>query len=169
MAGLTAAILAGGAIGAPVVFAADKTNGLLQRHDLGILTADAPAASSTGSPVRSSPADDAASPVGPSSTSPVRTSSTGTRSCTATYRNDGYQGGIIVRAGSVPITGWEVSWPLANGQQVTMGRNAKISTRGDTAVARNDSDNGALAAGNSTTFEISGGPGGDSVLTCTAF
>jgi hypothetical protein len=44
--------------------------------------------------------------------------------CTATYRvtsqwQGGFQAEVAVRAGSVPLTGWTVTWTYANGQVVS--------------------------------------------------
>ncbi|MDI5944020.1 cellulose binding domain-containing protein, partial [Micromonospora sp. DH15] len=81
----------------------------------------------------------------------------------------GFQGEVKVTAGGTAISGWRVSWTLAGGQTITQiwgGRNAPA---GSTQNVSNETWNGSLAAGTSTTFGFlaSGSPNTPS-LTCTS-
>jgi hypothetical protein len=59
---------------------------------------------------------------------------------------------VTVTAGTGGLTGWRVSWTFANGQAITQiwgGRNAPSGT---TQNVSNETWNGNLGAGASTTF-----------------
>jgi mannan endo-1,4-beta-mannosidase len=76
-----------------------------------------------------------------------------------------------VTAGSVPITGWTVTWTWPDGQRFTNTWNATISGAGDSVTARNMSYNGSLAAGASTTWGFTAARGSTNTapaVTCTA-
>ncbi len=97
--------------------------------------------------------------------------------CSATYKitsswTGGFQGEIQVTAGSSAIHGWTVRWTYANGQTVTSGWGANLTTSGSTVSATNVTYNGALNAGGSTTFGFLGNATGSSnpipAVTCTA-
>ncbi|MEV5553358.1 cellulose binding domain-containing protein [Nonomuraea wenchangensis] len=78
--------------------------------------------------------------------------------CTATYRNagqwqGGFQGEVTVKnTGTAPMSGWTVRWTFANGQQVTQIWGGTLSASGPNVTVRNESWNGSLAPGASTTF-----------------
>ncbi|MEU7870428.1 cellulose binding domain-containing protein [Dactylosporangium sp. NPDC049140] len=55
-------------------------------------------------------------------------------------------------AGGKAITGGTARWTLAGGQSISQVWNGLLSTSGSTATVANESYNGALAAGASTTF-----------------
>jgi mannan endo-1,4-beta-mannosidase len=82
--------------------------------------------------------------------------------CTATYENYLWQSLaqfrpiIIVTAGTA-IKGWEVSWTFADGQTITSTfSGAELVQTGADVTATNDSSDGTLAAGASTSFTYTG-------------
>ncbi|MDY7090251.1 MAG: CotH kinase family protein [Actinomycetota bacterium] len=95
--------------------------------------------------------------------------------CSAAYTQigqwtGGFQGEVKVTAGASRINGWTVTLTFANGQRVSQGWNATLTTSGATVTARNESYNGALAPAASTTFGLLGswtGTNSPPTLTCT--
>ena len=111
----------------------------------------------SGSPSSAPPSSAPPSSAPPSSSPPPA----GGRSCTAAYRvagqwQGGFQGEVRVTAGSIPITGWTVTWTFADGQSVSQAWNATATTAGGTVTARNAGYNGSLGAGGGTTFGFIG-------------
>jgi hypothetical protein len=112
-------------------------------------------------------------PTTPPPTTPPPTTGAG---CTAAYTQagqwtGGFQGEVKVTAGSARINGWAVTMTFANGQQVSQGWNAVLSTSGAAVTARNDTHNGGLAAAATTTFGFLGswtGTNAPPTVTCTA-
>jgi endoglucanase len=107
-----------------------------------------PAAGSTPTPTPSTSTSTSASP------SPTPTS---TGACTAVYSTvnayqGGFQGQVVVTAGSSAITRWTASWTLAGGQAISQVWNGALTTSGSAVKVANLSYNGSLAAGASTTF-----------------
>ena len=107
-----------------------------------------PVAGSTSTPTPSTSTSTSASPT---PTSP----STGT--CTAVYSTvnayqGGFQGQVVVTAGSSAITRWTASWTLASGQAISQVWNGALTASGSAVKVANLSYNGSLAAGASTTF-----------------
>ncbi|GAA1564308.1 hypothetical protein GCM10009827_102380 [Dactylosporangium maewongense] len=101
----------------------------------------------------------------------------GGKTCTATYAivgqwPGGFQAEVKVTAGGSAISGWTVGWSYANGQTVTNGWSATITSSGAAVTARNVSYNGSVGAGASTSFGFLGTWNGTnavpSPLTCTA-
>ncbi|MFF5225050.1 cellulose binding domain-containing protein [Dactylosporangium sp. NPDC000521] len=94
------------------------------------------------------------------------------KGCTAVYSTvksweGGFQGEVTVKAGSSPITGWAVKWSLAGGQTVSQVWNGKLTTSGSNVAVANESYNGTVAAGASTTFGLLGtGTATTPTLTC---
>jgi CotH kinase protein/Cellulose binding domain/Chitobiase/beta-hexosaminidase C-terminal domain len=96
--------------------------------------------------------------------------------CTAAYTltgqwSGGFQAEVKVTAGPARIGGWTVTMTYADGQRVTQAWNAVLSTAGTTVTARNETYNGALGAGASTTFGLLGAAGSTNqppVVTCAA-
>ncbi|MFI5916844.1 cellulose binding domain-containing protein [Dactylosporangium sp. NPDC051541] len=111
----------------------------------------------------------------PTTTTPTTTTPTpGTSAgCSATYKTTnswagGFQGEVTVKAGSAAITGWTVQWTLAGGQSISQVWNGRLSTSGTTAAVNNETYNGALAAGASTTFGFTAvGSASSPSLTCS--
>lgn len=88
--------------------------------------------------------------------------------CTASYRvttsweHDGrawYQAEVVVTAGSAGVGGWATSWALPAGKDITAVWNAQLGTSGASVTAENVSYNGALKAGQTTTFGVQGSAG----------
>ncbi|MEU0559591.1 cellulase family glycosylhydrolase [Dactylosporangium sp. NPDC006015] len=101
----------------------------------------------------------------------------GGKTCTASYAivgqwPGGFQAEVRVTAGGSAISGWTVGWSYANGQTVTNGWSATITSSGAAVTARNVSYNGSVGAGASTSFGFLGTWNGTnavpSPLTCTA-
>jgi hypothetical protein len=63
---------------------------------------------------------------------------------------------VKVTAGSAAIRGWTVTLTLADGQRVSQVWNGLATTSGNQVTVRNESYNGALGAGASTTFGLVG-------------
>ncbi|GAA3732949.1 hypothetical protein GCM10022225_13820 [Plantactinospora mayteni] len=111
-------------------------------------------------------------PGTPPTTSPSASPPPG--SCAATYRiasqwQDGFQGEVAVTAGNGGLTGWRVSWTFTNGQTITQIWGGRNAPSGSTQNVSNETWNGNLAAGASTTFGFIGSwTGTNSVpsLTC---
>ena len=82
----------------------------------------------------------------------------------------GFQAEVRVTAGASPINGWTVTWTFSGGQSISQAWNAIVTTNGTTVTARNESYNGSLGSGASTTFGFlgSGSPGQAPTLSCTA-
>jgi hypothetical protein len=81
--------------------------------------------------------------------------------CTATYATTsqwggGFQGDVKVTAGSAPVRSWTVTLTFADGQKVSQVWNGILTTGGAQAIVRNESYNGALGTGASTTFGMIG-------------
>jgi mannan endo-1,4-beta-mannosidase len=75
-----------------------------------------------------------------------------------------------VTAGSSAPTSWTVTWTFANGQTVTSAYNANVAQSGANVTATNESYNGSLSAGASTSFDFQGSWSGTNavpVLSCT--
>lgn len=96
-------------------------------------------------------------------------------SCSATYSvtaqwSGGFQGQVLVTAGTAAIKGWTVDWTYSGAERITQTWNAAVTTDGSTVTARNATYNGNLAAGGSATFGFlgSGTAGTSPVLSCTA-
>lgn len=141
------------------------------------LTAAAPAAfAASAFTVR---ARDAAGNV--STASPARTVTTppgggGGGDCTATYLvtntwSGGFQGEVtVVSAGAAAIAGWRVTWTDPGGTVISSLWNGRWTVTDGANVVLNESYNGQLAPGSSTTFGFTGtGTGVTPVgLTCSA-
>ncbi|HLL65838.1 MAG TPA: PQQ-dependent sugar dehydrogenase [Micromonosporaceae bacterium] len=96
--------------------------------------------------------------------------------CAATYTlnsqwPDGFNASVTVTAGTTALTGWAVTWTFADGQSVSNAWSSTVATDGANVTARNVAYNGALAAGQSTTFGFIGRWAGANTVptvTCTA-
>ncbi|GAA0552041.1 cellulose-binding domain-containing protein [Actinomadura livida] len=94
--------------------------------------------------------------------------------CSASYETTGswqggFQGEVTVRnTGTDPLTAWQVSWTFGGGQTVTQSWGAKVTREGTAVTAANESWNGSLAAGATTTFGFIGtGPAGSIDPDCS--
>lgn len=94
--------------------------------------------------------------------------------CSATFRAvnswpGGFQGEVTVRAGNAPISGWTVNWTWPGSQTITQLWGGVRSGSGASVTVRNESWNGSVAAGASTTFGFTGGGSSATpVPTCTS-
>ncbi|MEV0561684.1 cellulase family glycosylhydrolase [Dactylosporangium sp. NPDC050588] len=111
------------------------------------------------------------------SRSPSSSPPPGGKTCTAGYAivgqwPGGFQAEVRVTAGDSAISGWTVGWSYANGQTVTNGWSATITSSGAAVTARNVGYNGSVGAGATTSFGFLGTWNGTnavpSPLTCTA-
>jgi len=98
------------------------------------------------------------------------------KACTASHATDsswqgGFQATVTVKnTGSSAITGWKVTMTNPSGQTVGQVWNAGASTSGSVTTLTNDSHNGSLSPGGSTTFGYIGSASGSveaPTLTCT--
>jgi len=109
-----------------------------------------------------------------STSSSTSTTSGGTRSCTAAYSvtsswTGGFVANVNVTAGSAGTTSWKVALALPSGTALTSGWNANFTGSTGTVTATNASYNGALGAGQSTSFGFQGtGSGSGVTATCAA-
>ncbi|MFF0772013.1 glycoside hydrolase family 9 protein [Nonomuraea wenchangensis] len=93
--------------------------------------------------------------------------------CQATFKvtnswGGGFQGEVTVKnAGTAAITGWTASWTSQNA--ITQIWGGRLTQSGSAVTVRNESYNGALAAGASTTFGFlaSGAASVPDPVTCT--
>jgi mannan endo-1,4-beta-mannosidase len=88
------------------------------------------------------------------------------------WANTGTAGGYIatvtVTAGSSALSNWAVRWTFANGQTVSSAWNANVTQSGASVTATNESYNGSLAAGASTSFGFEGTWSGSNAVPTVA-
>lgn len=98
----------------------------------------------------------------PPATTPPATTPPPSAGCAATYAitgqwQGGYQAQVTVRnTGTAPIAGWQVTWALPAGQSVTQLWNGSFTVASGTVTVTNASWNGALGAGATATFGLTG-------------
>ncbi|GAA3004598.1 glycosyl hydrolase family 18 protein [Streptosporangium longisporum] len=91
---------------------------------------------------------------------------------TATYSTSsnwgsGFEGKVVVKAGTSALTSWKVEFDLPSGTSIGSSWDADLTKSGNHYTFVNKSWNGALAAGASTSFGFNGTGGGISdVLNC---
>ncbi|WP_078884110.1 cellulose binding domain-containing protein [Streptomyces sp. NRRL S-340] len=83
---------------------------------------------------------------------PVASAQGAAPACTVEYSvtgqwGTGFQGAVTLTNNRAPLTGWRLTFDLADGQEVTGGWNAKWSQSGTEVTARNESWNGSLGTG----------------------
>ncbi|GGO15187.1 hypothetical protein GCM10010116_30500 [Microbispora rosea subsp. aerata] len=130
----------------------------------------------TASPSPSPSGSPGTSPSPSPTPSPSASPTGGARGCSATYRvtnqwGGGFQGEVVVTAGSSPISSWTVTWTYADGQTITQVWNATVTSNGSSVTARNVGYNGSLGAGASTSFGFLGSWNGTNsvpTVSCTA-
>ncbi|WP_035696811.1 cellulose binding domain-containing protein [Glycomyces tenuis] len=117
----------------------------------------------------SDPPDETTPPDG--TTSPPPTGS----GCTAEIDivNDwgsGWQGDLLITAGSNAVNGWTLTWTWPGGQSIGSHWNADVSTSGSTVTAADHGWNGTVQAGQTIAAWgfISTGPAATPTVTCTA-
>ncbi|MEU7613569.1 cellulose binding domain-containing protein [Micromonospora sp. NPDC049204] len=97
----------------------------------------------------------------------------GTPACTAVYAvqdqwNGGFVANVTVTAGTTALTGWRVSLTLPSGASITSVWNGVASGSSGTITVANQSYNGRVAAGQTTSFGFQGtGNGTGTSATCT--
>ncbi|MDY7090880.1 MAG: cellulose binding domain-containing protein [Actinomycetota bacterium] len=127
----------------------------------------------TGTPPTTAPPTTTPPTTTPPTTTPPTTTPPG--GCTAVYRitgqwQGGFQGEVTVTAGAAALTGWRVSWTFANGQTITQLWGGRLTSTGASPTVANESWNGNLGAGASTTFGFLGSATGTNTApaaTCT--
>ncbi|WFE21234.1 cellulose binding domain-containing protein [Solwaraspora sp. WMMD937] len=128
----------------------------------------------TTAPPTTAPPTTAPPTTPPPTTAPPTTAPPTTGACSASYQTvsswpGGFQGEVVVRAGSTAINGWTVRWTLGSGQTISQLWNGSLSTSGSSVTVRNVDYNGTLPAGGTATFGFlgSGSPSSPS-LTCSS-
>ncbi|WP_159666183.1 glycoside hydrolase family 6 protein [Streptomyces mexicanus] len=81
--------------------------------------------------------------------------------CTVDYKvqnqwNTGFTAAVTVTNNGAAKSGWTLKWTYAGDQKVTSGWNARITQSGAAVTATNESYNGSLATGASTSFGFQG-------------
>lgn len=112
-------------------------------------------------------------PTPPPTPTPTPTPS-GAKSCTATFSvvnswQGGFQAGVTVKAGSAAIASWSTSFTMS--ATVSNLWSGTLSSSGSSFTVKNAAWNGAVAAGQSTSFGfVASGtaPTGTVAVTCTA-
>jgi chitin-binding protein len=82
----------------------------------------------------------------------------------------GFQGEVMVHAGTTPVNNWTVSWTFPGGQTVSQLWSGKYTASGSLTTVKNESWNGTIAANNHATFGFIGSgstPTTVQNLTCT--
>ncbi|MEU7907402.1 cellulose binding domain-containing protein [Actinoplanes sp. NPDC049118] len=114
-----------------------------------------------------------ATPSSPSTPgTPSSSPTTQPGACTAGYRivgqwQGGFQAEVTVTAGAAAVTGWRVGWTFAGGQSITQLWGGRHTSGGNTQQVVNETWNGSLAAGASTTFGfLASGTPSAPAMTC---
>ncbi|GIH31392.1 endo-1,4-beta-xylanase [Microbispora amethystogenes] len=126
----------------------------------------------SNSPSASPSASPSTSPSSSPSASPTRSPLPG--GCSATIKTinswgGGFQSEVTVQAGSSAVNGWTVKWTWPSGQSISSLWNGRQSTSGSSVTVTNESYNGSIAAGGSTTFGFTAnGNAATPTATCTS-
>jgi len=108
-------------------------------------------------PTSTPPSSTPPSSAPPSSTPPSQNPG-GASSATFAVTNSwsgGFQGSVTVRAGTAALNSWMVHFSFPGGQSINQAWNAKY-TPGSTVTLSNESWNGSIPAGGSTTVGFTG-------------
>ncbi|MFI6318818.1 cellulose binding domain-containing protein [Nonomuraea sp. NPDC050556] len=109
-----------------------------------------------------------------SAPSPSPTPTSGPGGCAATMQTvntwpDGFQSTVTVRAGAAAVNGWTVAWTWPGGQTIGNLWNGVRSGTGAGVTVRNETYNGSIPAGGTTTFGFTAaGATATPTLTCSA-
>ncbi|GAB2793547.1 cellulose 1,4-beta-cellobiosidase [Streptomyces chlorus] len=92
--------------------------------------------------------------------------------CTVAYQvqnqwDTGFTASVTVTNLGAAKSSWAVKWSYAGNQRVTSGWNAKITQSGSNVTAANESYNGTLATGGSTSFGFQGTYSGSNAIPAT--
>jgi predicted carbohydrate-binding protein with CBM5 and CBM33 domain len=125
-------------------------------------------------PASPSPSPSTSTPASPSPSTSTPGGSTG-GGCTAMYNitsawSGGFQGEIMVHAGTTAVNGWRVGWTWPGAQTLATAWSAKATSSGSLVTATNETWNSSIAAGNYTTFGFLGSgtaPATVQNLTCS--
>jgi len=82
----------------------------------------------------------------------------------------GYQATVMVHAGTTALTKWTVTWTWPGSQSVTQVWNGTATTSGSMVTVKNANWNGAVKAGDYTTFGMLGSgtpPASVNNMTCS--
>ncbi|MFE5087482.1 cellulose binding domain-containing protein [Streptomyces mirabilis] len=85
-----------------------------------------------------------------------------TGACAVTYRitnqwSGGFQADVaLTNTGTTAWSGWSLSWPFTDGQQITQAWNADATQSGTTVTSKNLTWNANVAAGSSVSFGFTG-------------
>jgi len=115
-------------------------------------------------------------PTTPTTTPPTTTPPPSSGGCTAMYNvasawTGGFQGEVMVHAGTAAVNGWTVSFTFPGGQTLAQAWNGKATSSGSLVTVKNESYNGSIAANSYTTFGfLASGTAPATVqnLTCTS-
>ncbi len=113
--------------------------------------------STTSAPVSttSAPVSTTSAPTS-TTAAPVITSSCGVTMTIGSQWAGGFTANVTVSAGSSALSSWTVGFNLPSGAAITNSWSAVITTSGSSVTATNESYNGLLAAGQSTSFGFQG-------------
>jgi chitin-binding protein len=107
------------------------------------------------SPPPSSPPPNSPPPSSPSTPPPASSGCSAMYSITGAW-GGGFQGEVMVHAGSTPVNKWTVSWTFPGGQTISQLWSGKYTASGSMATVTNESWNGTIAANSHTTFGFTG-------------
>jgi hypothetical protein len=111
-------------------------------------------------------------PVTPPTSPPTSSPTSPPASCAAVYAvqdqwNGGFVATVTVTAGATALTGWRVALGLPGGASISSVWNGVSSGTSGAVTVTNQTYNGRLAAGQSTTFGLQGtGTGSGASVTC---
>ncbi|AOS63069.1 lytic polysaccharide monooxygenase auxiliary activity family 9 protein [Actinoalloteichus hymeniacidonis] len=82
--------------------------------------------------------------------------------------NNGFVAEVVLRnTGSAAISGWGLTWPYSDGQQVTNAWGASVAQQGAEVTVRSNSGTGHIPVGGSVTFGFQGTHGGSNSVPAT--
>ncbi|WP_169946317.1 endo-1,4-beta-xylanase [Microbispora sp. H11081] len=160
-----------GASTSPLLFDSNGNKKAAYTSVLNALNAATPNTSPSPTPPVSPSPNTSPSPTPPVSPSPGTSPLPG--GCSATIRTvnswpGGFQSEVTVQAGSSSVSGWTVNWSWSGSQSITQLWGGLTSGSGSSVTVRNESWNGSIAAGASTTFGFTAnGSAATPTLTCT--
>ncbi|MEU0548280.1 cellulose binding domain-containing protein [Micromonospora sp. NPDC005979] len=146
-----------------------RTQWTVQQKNLTLDDGTPPTTPPPTTPPPTTPPPTTPPPTTPPPTTPPPTGA----ACTATYAvqdqwNGGFVANVTVTAGSTAVSGWRVTLNLPSGATVTSLWNGVATGSSGTVTVANQSYNGRLAAGQTTSFGFQGtGNGGGATATCT--
>jgi chitin-binding protein len=108
-------------------------------------------------------------PSGPTTPPPAGSGCSAMYTVTGTW-GGGFQGEVMVHAGTAAVNNWKVSWTFPGGQTISQVWSGKYTGSGSLATVTNESWNGTIAANSHTTFGFLGtgtAPTTVQNLTCT--